>query len=309
MAATSFVQLTQEAERSLEMSMTQSKPYCRTLGRARSMREIKEIGIATDLHPFSTGSLDVEPRKTQSFGLSEIRWDALSNRRERRRVLSLRGFPSKLCTAEALNALLLAEGLGDTVEDLKVFPGKAGRLGCAIVRARGVADVERLAKTFHGRQFGCGSPIAVSFVAPGGLHGSAQFGAPPIKVPSLGAMPVKIQSTLSTAKLPTSPSTSPSLVPGSITLIQSVPDLALSADLGVLKESRAASNGIHRVDTASSLASSLATERQSLQSISCGNSPRGSLFSSSADSNCDEDCILEASYLRPPPGLEGLQRQ
>jgi len=197
--------------------------------------------------------------------------------------------------------LLLAEGLEDTVEDLKVFPGKAGRLGCAIVRARGVADVERLAKTFHGRQFGSGSPIAVSFVAPGGLHGSAQFGAPPIKVPSLGAMPVKIQSTLSTAKQPTSPSTSPSLVPGSITLIQSVPDLALSADLGVLKESRAASNGIHRVDTASSLASSLATERQSLQSISCGNSPRGSLFSSSADSNCDEDCILEASYLRPPP--------
>jgi len=161
--------------------MAKSEASFCTLGSAESMNEIGCIGLRSELHALST---DVKPRKMHSSRLSEIRWDALTTRREQRRVLNLRGLPSKLRTAGALHAWLRAEGLGDTVEDLKVFPGKAGRLGCAVVRAREVADVERLAKLFHGRQCGAGSPIAVSFAAPGALCGSARPGAAPAKVQS-----------------------------------------------------------------------------------------------------------------------------
>jgi len=209
MKAMCFVQQTQEAEWLSKMSKAESEASVRTLRSAKSMTEIECIGLRSELHALPT---DVKPRKMHSSRLSEIRWEALANRREQRRVLNLRGLPSKLCTTEALHAWLRAEGLGDTVEDLKVFPGKAERLGCAVVRAREVADVERLAKLFHGRQCGASSPIAVSFAAPGALRGSAQP----------GATPAKVQSSLDMANQ----LASPCLISGSITLVQSPPDFA-----------------------------------------------------------------------------------
>jgi len=281
MTATSLMQQRQDAEQPREMSKPES-----TVGSAEPTNEMEWIGFRSELH--SLGSPDMMPRKMQGTRLSEIRWDALANRREQRRVLNLRGLPSKLSTADALHAWLRAEGLGHTVEDLKVLPGKAGRLVCAVLRAREAADVERLAKFFHGRQCGTGSPIAVSFAAPGGLGGSAQ---PRSK-------PAKVQSSLDAAQQ----LASPCLIPGTAPLGQSVRDLALvSADLGVLEDSRSFSkNNIHLVDTASSLAA-----LQSVRSFSSGSEAS----SSAADSNCGDDCTFEAGQLQPPPGLEGWRGQ
>merc|ERR1719195_497151 len=94
---------------------------------------LREMSKAESKASFLTpGSPAVKPRKMHSSHLSEIRWEALANRREQRRVLNLRGLPSKLCSAEALHTWFRAKGLGDTVEDLKVIRGKAGRLGCAV---------------------------------------------------------------------------------------------------------------------------------------------------------------------------------
>jgi len=284
MMVTSLVQQRQDVEQPREMSKAEG-----TIGSAEPMTNMEWIGFRSELH--FLGSPDAMPRKMQGTRLSEIRWDALANRREQRRVLNLRGLPSKLSTADALHAWLRAEGLGHTVEDLKVLPGKAGRLGCAVVRAREAADVERLAKFFHGRQCGAGSPIAVSFAAPVGLRGSAQP----------RSMPAKVQSSLGAAKQPASPR----FIPGTATLGQSVPDLAMvAADLGVLKDSQPfcnnSNNSIHLVDTASSLAAIQSV--RSFSSVSLASS-------SAADSNCEEDCIFEAGQLRPPPGLEGFRCQ
>jgi len=279
MMATSLAQQTQDVERPPGMSKAESM-----LGSVGPMQEMEWIGFRSELH--SLGSPGMMPRKMQATRLSEIRWDALANGREQRRVLSLRGLPSKLSTADALHDWLRVEGLEHTVEDLKVLPGKVGRLGCAVMRAREVADVERLAKFFHGRQCGVGSPIAVSFAAPGGLRGSGQP----------WATPAKVQSSLDASKQ----LASPRLISGIATLGQSVPDLAMvAADLGVLKDGRSLfNNNIHLVDTASSLVTI-----QSVRSFSSA-----SLASSSAaDSHCGEDCIFEAGQLRPPPGLEGFR--
>jgi len=250
---------------------------------ARRTNENELIGLNSGMNSF--GSPSTMPRKMQSTRLSDIRWDDLASKREQRRVLNLRGLPSKLCTAEALHTWLRAQGLGHVVEDLKVLPGKAGRLGCAVVRVREVADVERFAKLLHGRQCGAGSPIAVSFAAPGGLRGLA--------LPR--AMPAKVQSSLGAAE----GLASPRLISCSSNLVQPVPDLALlSVDLSIVKDSQPSSEtNIYRVDTASSLAD----ERLSVHSR-CASS--ASL--SSADSNYGEDCIFEAGQLRPPPGLEGF---
>jgi len=295
MTAMSLLQQTQHAEQPREMSKSES-----TLGSAEPVSEMEWSGFRSEmhsvgavaapypLHSVPAGSLHAMPRKMQSTRLSEIRWDALANGREQRRVLNLRGLPSKLSTADALRAWLRAEGLGHAVEDLKVLPGKAGRLSCAVLRAREAADVERLAKFFHGRQCGAGSPIAVSFAAPGGLRGSAHP----------RATPAKVQSSLDAEKQPASPC----LVPGTSTLDQSVPDLAMVfADLGVLEDSRPFyDNNIQLIDTASSLAA-----LQSVRSFSSDSEAS----SSAADSNCGDDCTFEAGQLQPPPGLEGWRGQ
>eukprot|EP00419_Tripos_fusus_P012618 CAMPEP_0172658614 /NCGR_PEP_ID=MMETSP1074-20121228/2887_1 /TAXON_ID=2916 /ORGANISM="Ceratium fusus, Strain PA161109" /LENGTH=252 /DNA_ID=CAMNT_0013473937 /DNA_START=79 /DNA_END=841 /DNA_ORIENTATION=+ len=148
MAALNFVQQTFQSERPLEVSTAEDKEAFRMLRRAKSMHDMDPTGHCSEARVLPTGSPDLKPRKMHNLRLCDIQWEALANRREQRRVLNLRGLPTKLCTTEALNAWLRAGGLGDTVEDLKVFPGKAGRLGCAVVRAREVADVESLENYF-----------------------------------------------------------------------------------------------------------------------------------------------------------------
>eukprot|EP00419_Tripos_fusus_P056727 CAMPEP_0172928848 /NCGR_PEP_ID=MMETSP1075-20121228/218118_1 /TAXON_ID=2916 /ORGANISM="Ceratium fusus, Strain PA161109" /LENGTH=338 /DNA_ID=CAMNT_0013790135 /DNA_START=86 /DNA_END=1107 /DNA_ORIENTATION=- len=148
MAALNFVQQTFQSERPLEVSTAEDKEAFRMLRRAKSMHDMDPTGHCSEARVLPTGSPDLKPRKMHNLRLCDIQWEALANRREQRRVLNLRGLPTKLCTTEALHAWLRAGGLGDTVEDLKVFPGKAGRLGCAVVRAREVADVESLENYF-----------------------------------------------------------------------------------------------------------------------------------------------------------------
>jgi len=126
-----------------------------------------------------------KPRKMHSLRLSELRWDALANKREQRRSLHLRGLPSKLCKADALEVLLKAEGLWEAVASLRLLPRKAAQPGCAVLSAKNSTDVQRLAKFFHGRQFGAGAPVAVSFAAPGFVKNLRP-----------GQNPAKVQSSL-----------------------------------------------------------------------------------------------------------------
>lgn len=105
------------------------------------------------------------PRKVSSLRLSELRWDDLARRREWRRALQLRGLPASLCEAGQLEALLAAHGLRELVESTRVLRSKTGKTGGAVVVANSVEDVPRLAKFFHGSQFGNSMPIAVSFAS------------------------------------------------------------------------------------------------------------------------------------------------
>jgi len=126
-----------------------------------------------------------KPRKMHSLRLSELRWDALAKKREHRRNLHLRGLPPKLCSVDAFKVLLKAKGLWEAVAGLRFLPRKAAQPGCAVLTAKDSMDVQRLAKYFHGRQFGAGAKVAVSFAAPECVNGLRP-----------GQNPAKVQSSL-----------------------------------------------------------------------------------------------------------------
>jgi len=71
----------------------------------------------------------------------------------------------------ALESLLSTNGLGDAVARIKTVQSKGGKqLGCAIVEVTSVDQVQRVAKFFHGRQFGGSMPVAVSFASNNGTQ-------------------------------------------------------------------------------------------------------------------------------------------
>lgn len=107
------------------------------------------------------------PQKAMALKFSELSWEDLKNKREQRTSLHLRGLPRKLCMPGALEALISQNGLEDMVSGVRLLPQAAGaRLGCAVLTARSVEEVPKLAKFFHGRQFGASAPVAVSFSVP-----------------------------------------------------------------------------------------------------------------------------------------------
>jgi len=115
----------------------------------------------------TTSEVSVEPRKIIDFRLSQLSWDDLAKNRELRTTLKLRGLPRHLCSEEALEALLGSFGLAQFVEWIQEPPpGGVGRLGWVIINATGQEGVEKLARFFHGRQFGSCTPVAVSFAGP-----------------------------------------------------------------------------------------------------------------------------------------------
>jgi len=106
------------------------------------------------------------PRKVHDLMMSQLRWEDLASNREWRTALQLRGLPKVMCDTRILKAFLESNGLLDLVASVQVMPTKGKQLGCAIVNAKAVRDVPKLAKFFHGRQVCSGGmPISVSFAA------------------------------------------------------------------------------------------------------------------------------------------------
>jgi len=124
------------------------------------------ITIASPSNAASAGS---KPRKIHDLRMSQLRWDDLANKREWRTTLHIRGLTKRLMEPRALETLLRLNGLSDAVARIKLVQSKGGKqLGCAIVEATSVDHVQRLAKFFHGRQFGGSMPVAVSFASNNG---------------------------------------------------------------------------------------------------------------------------------------------
>jgi len=107
-----------------------------------------------------------EPRRINDLRMSQLRWDDLAAGREWRTSLLLRGLPRSLCQPGRLEALLQASGLGDSVSSIRVPRSMCSRsVGHAIITASAVKEVPKVAKFFHGKQFGNSMPIAVSFAS------------------------------------------------------------------------------------------------------------------------------------------------
>lgn len=104
------------------------------------------------------------PKKVHDLRLTELRWQDISHNLEWRTALHLRGLPRVLCDESAIEALLKAHSLLDAVERIRVQPVRGiKQLGCAVLTAKSVSEVSKLAKFFHGRRFGPSPPVAVSF--------------------------------------------------------------------------------------------------------------------------------------------------
>lgn len=104
-----------------------------------------------------------QPRKVCSFEMSSVRWDALQSGRERRTTLRLRGLPRSVCSPGVMEHILASNGLDECVNSIRFVSGKGRALACAIVHIASTDDVAKVAKFFHGRQFGSAAPVAVSF--------------------------------------------------------------------------------------------------------------------------------------------------
>eukprot|EP00442_Polarella_glacialis_P004759 CAMPEP_0115060826 /NCGR_PEP_ID=MMETSP0227-20121206/7672_1 /TAXON_ID=89957 /ORGANISM="Polarella glacialis, Strain CCMP 1383" /LENGTH=291 /DNA_ID=CAMNT_0002446069 /DNA_START=158 /DNA_END=1033 /DNA_ORIENTATION=- len=128
------------------------------------------LKIPTASSPTST------PKKVQTFQLSQLNWDQLDKKQEWRTALQLRGLPKRLCDQRAFEALLTSCGLMGSVDKVEVLPPSRGsRVGSAIIHAKYVAEVPKVAKYFHGGMFqGSASPVAVSFATDQGQSGAVK---------------------------------------------------------------------------------------------------------------------------------------
>jgi len=111
----------------------------------------------------------VKPKYLNDLRQTAVSWEDISSKKEKRTTLRLRCLPQRLCQPGALESLLAAHHLSDAVEKIKLSNSQAGvsksRMGTALLKAKTVEDVPRLAKFFHGRQLGGLTPISVSFAA------------------------------------------------------------------------------------------------------------------------------------------------
>jgi hypothetical protein len=103
---------------------------------------------------------------------SQLNWEDLAAKREHRTALLLRGLPTALCDEAAFRALLSTKDMLRLVRRVKVLPTRGRSVGYVFVEVNSVDDVQRVAKFFHGRQFGGGHSVAVSF-SPAGQRGTA----------------------------------------------------------------------------------------------------------------------------------------
>lgn len=111
------------------------------------------------------------PRYRNDLRLSEVHWADLSEGRDKRTTLRLRGLPAMLCEESAFQRVLAKAGLAKLVDCVRVFPSEGRRPGGALVNAINSASVIAVAKYFHGRQWGKSMPVAVLFAA---VQGAAE---------------------------------------------------------------------------------------------------------------------------------------
>eukprot|EP00420_Gonyaulax_spinifera_P008074 CAMPEP_0197944248 /NCGR_PEP_ID=MMETSP1439-20131203/125317_1 /TAXON_ID=66791 /ORGANISM="Gonyaulax spinifera, Strain CCMP409" /LENGTH=413 /DNA_ID=CAMNT_0043567505 /DNA_START=43 /DNA_END=1284 /DNA_ORIENTATION=- len=157
--------------------------------------------------PHHTRSADPLPRYVRSLRLSQLSWGEFNTGREWRRTLRLCFLPKSLCEPGALEGVLEASGLRDSVERLRVVPGRGGRsLGCAMLRAKTVEAVPALAKLFHGRQYGGSSatPVAVSFAEGQGVRSSGRASTL-AQGSTRGKEPLRVKSSLKEPSEPLEP--------------------------------------------------------------------------------------------------------
>lgn len=229
-----------------------------------------------------------KPRKMHSLRLTELRWDALANRREQRRNLHLRGLPPKLCKADALEVLLKAEGLWEAVAGLRLLPHKAAQPGCAVLNVKDSRDVQRLAKYFHGRQFGAGAPVAVSFAVPGFMNSLRP-----------GQNPAKVQSSLDPIGVASSLTSSLSPAAGKTAWQLRNPRLVASTDVLGMYPLACPIGGSGRKIVEDSIAAT------TMDSLALEGSTSLCASSASGSSDESEDGDSELLFM-PPPGLEGF---
>mmetsp|Transcript_126426 Transcript_126426/g.393470 ORF Transcript_126426/g.393470 Transcript_126426/m.393470 type:complete len:280 (+) Transcript_126426:94-933(+) len=139
-------------------------------------------------------SLPTNPRLLSGLELSQVNWKALHQGQEWRRELLLRGLPVQLCEKGRLEAFLAAHGLEGAASKVRIFRGKASKLGSAVVLATSADAAARLAKFFHGSQLaGSSMPIAVSFSL-GQASGAPRRRAEAPTGVCLDAEPMRVQS-------------------------------------------------------------------------------------------------------------------
>jgi len=94
-------------------------------------------------------------------------WAEVASGREKRTTLQLLCLPCALCSQGALASVLAKAGLASAVEDVRIIPGDGSgkRLGSAILRVVDPSNVVKVARHFHGRQWGRSAPVAVRFAA------------------------------------------------------------------------------------------------------------------------------------------------
>jgi len=128
--------------------------------------EPKSIAVEPRATPASASAR--RPLMLSGLNMSSLRWDDLDAKREWRTALHLRGLPRMLCGAGSLEKLLESSGLSELVASVRVAQPQSSSsrsLGHAVLVAKAVDGVPKLAKYFHGRQFGNSMPIAVCFAA------------------------------------------------------------------------------------------------------------------------------------------------
>lgn len=135
------------------------------------------------------------PRYRTDLLLSKVNWDELASGVEKRTTLRLKCLPRPLCDEQALGSLLARVGLAGMVDCVRVLPGEGKRHGSALINAVSTEAVAAVARLFHGRQFGTGTPVAVSFAA---VQGSSDINRvhpdrQPLRVEAMGDRKVEEQ--------------------------------------------------------------------------------------------------------------------
>eukprot|EP00403_Amphidinium_massartii_P011505 CAMPEP_0178409910 /NCGR_PEP_ID=MMETSP0689_2-20121128/20705_1 /TAXON_ID=160604 /ORGANISM="Amphidinium massartii, Strain CS-259" /LENGTH=206 /DNA_ID=CAMNT_0020031065 /DNA_START=42 /DNA_END=659 /DNA_ORIENTATION=- len=102
------------------------------------------------------------PTYLNHLDIAALDWEKLAAGHEQRTTLRLRCLPARLCSVEALSRILREAGLEETIDTIRVFQHRAG-MGVALVNAVDAPSVMTVARFFHGRAWGRGPPVAVSF--------------------------------------------------------------------------------------------------------------------------------------------------